>query len=163
MDRPYRIYRWLALGITWGAGGVALLTGCIRSGAAQLLHPLNYLAAFGPSIAGFIMAAATGGWAGVRQLLARLVPTRESEPWYAAPLFLVNSLALSVLMTGLHPRTGGDLLLRYKRFSGDTRGCAVPFRRRASFSEAQRRHTVGSVELMTLSSGGHTPPRIAVS
>jgi uncharacterized protein len=207
MDRPLRIYLWLAFGITWGAGGLALLTGGIRSGAAHPLHPLHYLAAFGPSIAGFIMAAATGGCAGVRHLLARLVPTRAGVPWYAAvllgfpaanvaaawlldpdslvrlpswdrliglvpitlvldtgplgeefgwrgfallrllrrwpplvaalilgaiwwawhlptffiavlsqsqlsiPLFLANSLALSMLMTGLHLRTGGDLLL----------------------------------------------------
>jgi len=207
MDRPLRVYLWLAFGITWGAGGLALLTGGIRSGAAHPLHPLHYLAAFGPSIAGFIMAAATDGWAGTRHLLARVVPTWASMPWYAAvllgfpaanltaawlldpdsliglptwnrliclvpitlvldtgplgeefgwrgfalprllrcwpplaaalilgviwwawhlptffihalsqsqlsiPLFLVNSLALSILMTGLHLRTGGDLLL----------------------------------------------------
>ena len=207
MDRPLRVYLWLAFGITWGAGGLALLTGGIRSGAAHPLHPLHYLAAFGPSLAGFIMAAATGGWAGVRHLLARVVPTWAGVPWYAAvllgfpaanlvaawlldpdsltglpswdrliclvpitlildtgplgeefgwrgfalprllrrwrplaaalilgaiwwawhlptffiqalsqsqlsiPLFLVNSLALSILMTGLYVRTGGDLLL----------------------------------------------------
>ena len=207
MDRPLRMYLWLAFGITWGAGGLALLTGGIRSGAAHPLHPLHYLAAFGPSIAGFIMAAATGGRAGVRHLLARVAPTWAGVPWYAAvllgfpaanlaaawlldsnsliglpswdrliclvpitlvldtgplgeefgwrgfalprllrrwpplaaalilgaiwwawhlptffiqalsqsqlsiPLFLVNSLALSILMTGLHLRTGGDLLL----------------------------------------------------
>ena len=61
MDRPLRIYLGLAFGITWGAGGLALLTGGIRSGAAHPLHPLHYLAAFGPSIAGFIMAGATEG------------------------------------------------------------------------------------------------------
>jgi CAAX protease family protein len=207
MERPLRLFLLLAFGITWGAGGLALLIGGIRSGAAHPLHPLHYLAAFGPSIAGVIMAARVDGWAGVRGLLARLIPTRAAAPWYAAvlvgfpaanfaaawllapdslsglsswdrliwlvpmtlvtdtgplgeefgwrgfalppllrrwrplvaalilgaiwwawhlptffipalsqsklsiPLFLVNSLALSILMTGLHIRTRGDLLL----------------------------------------------------
>src|SRR5262245_17983 len=207
MDRPLRVYLWLAFGITWGAGGLALLTGGIRSGAAHPLHPLHYLAAFGPSIAGVIMAARVEGWAGVRHLFARVVPTWAGVPWYAGvlvgvaaanfaatcflapvslrelpswdrliclvpitlvtdtgplgeefgwrgfalprllrrwrplaaalilgaiwwawhlptffipalsqsqlsiPLFLVNSLALSILMTGLHLRTRGDLVL----------------------------------------------------
>jgi membrane protease YdiL (CAAX protease family) len=205
MDRPLRVYLWLAFGITWGAGGVALLTGGIRSGYP--LHPLHFLAAFGPSSAGVIMVAATEGRAGVRQLLARALPTWAGVPWYVAvllgfpaanlaaawlldpdslsglpswdrliwlvpitlvtdtgplgeefgwrgfalprllrrwpplaaalilgaiwwawhlptffiqalsqsqlsiPLFLVNVLALSVLMTGLYVRTGGDVLL----------------------------------------------------
>ena len=34
-----------------------------------------------------------------------------SQSQLSIPLFLVNSLALSILMTGLHLRTGGDLLL----------------------------------------------------
>ena len=34
-----------------------------------------------------------------------------SQSQLSIPLFLVNSLALSTLMTGLHLRTGGDLLL----------------------------------------------------
>ena len=34
-----------------------------------------------------------------------------SQSQLSIPLFLVNSLALSILMTGLHLRTGGDLLM----------------------------------------------------
>ena len=34
-----------------------------------------------------------------------------SQSQLSIPLFLVNSLALSILMTGLFVRTGGDLLL----------------------------------------------------
>src|SRR5262249_29024751 len=86
MDRPLRLYLWLAFGITWGAGGLALLTGGIRSGAAHPLHPLHYLAAFGPSIAGVILAARVAGWAGVRRLLARGVPPRAGVRWSAAVL-----------------------------------------------------------------------------
>lgn len=100
MDRPLQLYWLLAFGITWGAGGLALLTGNIRDGAGHPLHPLHYLAAFGPSIAGFIMAAATEGRAGVRQLLARLVPARGNVPWYAAVLlgFPAASLAAACLL-----------------------------------------------------------------
>jgi membrane protease YdiL (CAAX protease family) len=86
MDRPLRLYFLLAFGITWGVGGLALLTGNIRSGAASHLHPLHYLAAFGPSVSGLIMAAATEGWAGVRHLLGRLVPRLANMPWYAIVL-----------------------------------------------------------------------------
>lgn len=100
MDRPLRIYLWLAFGITWGAGGLVLLTGGMRSGAAHPLHPLHYLAAFGPSISGFIMAAVTGGRTGVRHLLARVVPTWTSMPWYVAVLlgFPAANLAAAWLL-----------------------------------------------------------------
>lgn len=83
-DRPLWIYFCLAFGITWGVGGLALLAGDIRR--ASPLHPLHYIAAFGPSISGIVMAASTGGWPGVRQVLARLVPRRLSLPWYLAVL-----------------------------------------------------------------------------
>src|ERR1041385_167382 len=94
MDRPLRIYLWLAFGITWGVGGLALLAGDIRPGGASPLHPFHYVAAFGPSIAGVVMAANAGGWAGVRRLLARVVPSRSSLPWYAAVLIGLPSLSL---------------------------------------------------------------------
>ncbi|MFI5177593.1 MAG: CPBP family intramembrane glutamic endopeptidase [Vicinamibacterales bacterium] len=101
MDRPLRLYLWLAFGITWGAGGFGLLVGAFRPEAvARPLHPLHYLAAFGPSIAGVIMAAGTGGWVGVRRLLARVVPTWAGVPWYAAVLvgFPAASLAATWLL-----------------------------------------------------------------
>ena len=207
MDRPLRIYLWLAFGITWGVGGVALLAGDIRSGGAMPLHPLHYVAAFGPTVAGLLMAARVDGRDGLRRLLVRALPRTSSLLWYVAvvvgfpganviatwliapeslatlpswdrllfmfpvtmvtdtgplgeefgwrgfalprllerqrpllaavilgviwwawhlptffipalsqsqlsvPVFLVNSLALSVIMTWLYRRTGGDLLL----------------------------------------------------
>src|SRR5215470_3428767 len=100
MDRPLRIYLGLAFGITWGAGGLALLTGGIRSGAAHPLHPLHYLAAFGPSIAGVIIAAGTGGRAGVRHLFGRVVPTWAGVPWYSVVLvgFPAANVAASWLL-----------------------------------------------------------------
>src|SRR5262245_13252758 len=86
MDRPLRVYLRLAFGITWGVGGLGLLTGDIRPGGATPLHPLHYVAAFGPSIAGLIMAASTEGRSGVRRLFARVAPTWTVLPWYAAVL-----------------------------------------------------------------------------
>jgi len=93
-DRPLRIYLWLAFGITWGVGGLALLAGEIRPGGASPLHPLHYVAAFGPSVAGFVMAARTDGWAGVRGLLVRLVPSWSALPWYVAVLIGFPALNL---------------------------------------------------------------------
>jgi membrane protease YdiL (CAAX protease family) len=86
-SRDVRLYLWLAFGITWGAGGLALLLGAFRSEVpGQPLHPLHYVAAFGPSIAGVSMAAVTGRWAGVRQLFARAIPSRAGVPWYIVVL-----------------------------------------------------------------------------
>ncbi len=86
-DRPLRVYFWLAFGITWGAGGLGLLVGAFQPGAlAPPRHPLYLLAGYGPSIAGVIMAAATEGRAGLRQLFGRAIPTWAGVPWYAAVL-----------------------------------------------------------------------------
>lgn len=92
------MYFLLAFGITWGVGGLALLTGDIRSNYP--LPPLHLLAAFGPSIAGFIMAGITEGRAGIRHMLVRLIPTSASLPWYAAVLlgFPAASLAAAWLL-----------------------------------------------------------------
>ena len=86
VDRSLQVYLLLAFGIMWGAGGLLLLIGGYRS--SHPLHPLHYLAAFGPSIAGFVMAAATQGWSGVRRLLARTAPSWTGAPCYAAVLLL---------------------------------------------------------------------------
>ena len=102
VDRPFWIYLGLAFGITWGAGGVALLAGEIRPGGASSLHPLHYLAAFGPSIAGIVMAGSTGGWAGVRRLLGRAIPSRLSWPWYGAVLIGFPALNLAAARLVIH-------------------------------------------------------------
>ena len=99
MDRPLRIYLWLAFGITWGVGGLGLLAGNYQPeaassfSAARLLH---YVAAFGPSLAGFIMAGRVEGRAGIQRLLARALPTWSGVPWYVAVIIgfpAVNLLA----------------------------------------------------------------------
>ncbi len=103
MDRPLRIYLWLAFGITWGVGGLALLAGEIRPGGPSPLQPLYYVAAFGPSIAGVVMAASTDGCTGVRRLFARVIPRRSALPWYVAVLIgfpALNLVAARLLDTG---------------------------------------------------------------
>jgi len=84
-DRRLGIFLCLAFGITWGFGLLALLAGAFRPAApGARLHPLHYIAAFGPSLAGVIMTAATEGWAGIRRLVRRLVPRWAALPWYIA-------------------------------------------------------------------------------
>jgi len=78
------MYWSLAFGITWGVGGLGLLAGDITSGRPSPLHPLYYIAAFGPSIAGVVLIARMDGWRGVRGLFGRVVPTWSSVPWYLA-------------------------------------------------------------------------------
>jgi membrane protease YdiL (CAAX protease family) len=98
-DRPLLVYFALAFGLTWGVGGLALLTGNIRPGSSSQLHPLHYIAAFGPSIAGIMMAGSTGGWAGIRRAFARLIPSLSALPWYAA--VLIGFPALNLAAAGL--------------------------------------------------------------
>jgi CAAX protease family protein len=87
MGKPLRIYFWLAFAITWGAGGLGLLAGAYRpEGASLPARALHYVAAFGPSLAGFIMTYHVAGRAGLRRLLVRTIPTFSGLPWYLAVL-----------------------------------------------------------------------------
>lgn len=107
-DRPLRVYLWLAFAITWGAGGVALLAGAFGPGpVAPPRHPLYLLAGYGPSMAGIIMAAWTEGWAGVRRLLARAVPTLTALPWYVAVLVGYPAAAAAVTWLLMPDSLGG--------------------------------------------------------
>lgn len=95
MDRPLRIYLWLAFGITWGFGGLALIAGAYQPGAASSpSRALHYVACFGPSLAGLIMIGRVEGRAGLRRLLARTVPTWSGLPWYVAVLIGFPALNL---------------------------------------------------------------------
>lgn len=108
MDRPLRIYLRLAFGITWGFGGLALLAGAYRPEAAPpVSRALHYVAAFGPSLAGFIMAGRVEGRAGPLRLLARTVPTWSGFPWYVAVIIgfpAVNLVAAWFLTPEFIPR-----------------------------------------------------------
>jgi membrane protease YdiL (CAAX protease family) len=98
-DADWRPLAWffaLAFAITWGVGGLALLAHALGSGwALSTRNPLYYLAAFGPSVAGLIMAGRLEGRAGVTRLLSRAVPTRAGLPWYVAVMvgFTIVELA----------------------------------------------------------------------
>jgi CAAX protease family protein len=85
-DRPLLSYWALAFGITWGVGGLGLIVGDITPDRPSPLHPLHYLAAFGPSLAGVILTARIDGWGGIRRLFARAAPRRSSVGWYVAAL-----------------------------------------------------------------------------
>src|SRR5438046_2567896 len=115
MARPLRIYLWLAFGITLERRGTGLLAGDIRPGGASPLHPLHYPAAFGPAL---------------------------SQHQLSRPIFLVNSLALSVIMTWLYQRTRGDLLLMILVHVADyCGGIDVPFNAEVSFNAALPKRT----------------------
>lgn len=86
-DRTVSVYVALAFGITWGAGGLGLLVGAFDAHATPpRLHPLHYLAAFGPSLAGVFMVAHTAGRAGLRDLFRRAVPRWTRLGWYLAAI-----------------------------------------------------------------------------
>ena len=102
MNRPLRIYLWLAFGITWGFGGLALLGGVYRPGAEPSASGLFHdVAAFGPSLAGLIMTAWFEGRDGLRDLFVRAWPTRRGVPWYAAAMigFPAANLLAAWLLT----------------------------------------------------------------
>jgi len=86
----------LAFGITWGAGGLGLLVGAFGVwDPGRHMHPLHLLAAFGPSIAGVVMAAATGGWTAIRRMFARVVPRWAGLPWYLAVIVVYPAAGLA--------------------------------------------------------------------
>src|SRR5690349_4477722 len=98
-DRPLLWYWVLAFGITWGVGGLGLLVGDITPDRPSPLHPFHYLAAFGPSLAGVIMAARIDGWRGVRRMFKSAIPRRSSLGWYVAAV--VGFPILSVIAARL--------------------------------------------------------------
>jgi len=97
MDRrPYYTFLLLAFGITWGVGGLALLFWAVWP-EMQLSssNPLYYLAAYGPSIAAFIVIGRWEGWAGIKSLLSRLIPRPASLPWYLVVLVGYPAIVLT--------------------------------------------------------------------
>jgi len=76
-------------------GGLALLIWAVRPELKfSSSNPLYYLAAYGPSIAAFIVVGSWEGWAGVKRLLSRLIPNRASLPWY--PVVLIGYPAIAI-------------------------------------------------------------------
>ncbi len=72
---------------------------------AQIDHPLYKLGTFGPTLVALVLTALTGGGAGIKQLLQRLLIWRVHIFWY---LFSFLSTAVGVLAAiGLHVWRGG--------------------------------------------------------
>jgi membrane protease YdiL (CAAX protease family) len=66
----------------------------------KFLPLLGFFGLFGPALAAIIMAAVTGGTAGVKALLSRVVRWRVGFPWYAIALGLPTLLALTTAALG---------------------------------------------------------------
>ena len=74
----------VAFGISWTAGTLALSPDIVLPAALKTFF--DYLAKFGPSLAGIVVVAATGGRAGVRGLFGRLLQWRVASGWYGVAL-----------------------------------------------------------------------------
>ena len=109
---PVRTYFALAFAVSWAGVLFVVGPGGIPTTIEHLLTigPAMYVAMLaGPSLAGLLMTSLVSGWAGLRDVLARLLNWRVGGRWYAVALltapFLVMtvSLALSLLSNEFLP------------------------------------------------------------
>ncbi len=91
-----RLYFRLAFGITWVVGGVGLLMPAGRGRSLDLASPAYFIAGYGPTLAGVLVAGWLGGGAGVRRLLGAAIPSRAAVVWYPVVLVGYPALALAV-------------------------------------------------------------------
>ena len=63
--------------------------------------------AAGPSYAGLIVVALVGGWAGIKEMLRRLVKWRVGIIWWVVALF--GPLAITLCAIGVHILAGGEV------------------------------------------------------
>jgi len=103
---PLVSYFLIAFAFTWALlfsvllskDGLGLLPYGVSPELARLIAPASLL---GPILSGFVMSAATEGWAGVRDLLRRIVLWRVGLRWY---LFVLLGIpAVMVLGTIIRP------------------------------------------------------------
>jgi uncharacterized protein len=94
--REAGIFFALTFAISWGVGGVFLLW---RASLEPLLGPLGprnpvfYVVAYAPTLSALTMAAARGGIAGVKSLLATLIRP-FSAVWLIVAILLIPAIAL---------------------------------------------------------------------
>src|SRR5215213_7261834 len=99
---PVLSYFVLAFAISWGGilpiiGGVGAIPGTAEQ--TTKLFPAVYLVTVaGPSLAGLLLTGLTGGWAGLRQLLSRLLEWRVGAPWYAVALLTAPLTVMATLL-----------------------------------------------------------------
>jgi len=120
MASPVRVYCRLAFGLTWGIGGIGLLTGLTTS------SPLYYLAAYAVSITGIALTAWYDGREGLRRLVLRLRPRISEVHWYVAVILGYAAITV-VTRPSLHGLAG--IILRDPGPIGEEfgwRGFALP-------------------------------------
>jgi uncharacterized protein len=103
MTSPVRAFFYLAFGLTWGIGGLALVIGAVLPHARPLApsSPLYYLAAYSVSLAGIALTLKYGGRDGLRRLAQRLLPWRAHAVWY----FIVVCGYLVITLVALYAAT----------------------------------------------------------
>jgi membrane protease YdiL (CAAX protease family) len=102
-NRPLLAFFALTFAITWGTGACyALFPARLESvfGKITPANPLFYLAVYAPSISALVVTAYTGGTAGVRDLLARLLRWRVGLRWYLTVLLGIPALSLAAAALG---------------------------------------------------------------
>jgi uncharacterized protein len=114
---PAASYFLLAIVLSWG-GIVAIVgTGSLPASAAQaerLFVPVYLAMLVGPSVAGLVVTALTGGRAGLRAYRERLLAWRVDVGWYAAALLTapiaiaLTLLVLSAVSPGFVPAIMSD-------------------------------------------------------
>ena len=98
---PVAAYYALVFAISWGGILILVGPGGIPGTGVQVerLMPFVLLALFaGPSVAGILMTCLVSGWAGLRELLSRLLRWQVGARWYAAALLPAPLLVTAVLL-----------------------------------------------------------------
>jgi membrane protease YdiL (CAAX protease family) len=102
------LYFILAYAISWGGSLVVGGPKFLRGEPLELEDALAMapLVVAGPFVAGIVLTAGSGGWRGLRELLARMGRWRVGSGWYAAALLtfpLLIFLVLEALSIGVSP------------------------------------------------------------
>jgi membrane protease YdiL (CAAX protease family) len=101
-SHPVLSYFVLAFAISWGGmlliiGGVGAIPGTAEE-TAKLFPAVYLVTVAGPSLAGLLLTGLTGGWAGLRELLSRLLEWRVGAPWYAVALLTAPLTVMATLL-----------------------------------------------------------------
>lgn len=103
--RPHPVTRFylLALGFSW-AGWLPFAAGEVGLLPFRIPWEIPLLAQFGPTVAGFALAAGEAGWRGVRALAIQALRWRVAPRWYAVAL--LTTPAIAAVWLGIHAAMG---------------------------------------------------------